>query len=665
MLGLVTTSSAFAQTAPPVSAPLIPREVLFGNPQRSGAKVSPDGTSLGFVAPRDGVLNVWVQPLVDGKPSGEPKPLTQSTTRPIRQWNFVPGSSQIVYLQDRGGDENFQIFAVDLASGAETCLTPWPGTRASILATDADHPHQVLVSVNNRDPAMFDAWRIDTRTGKGEMVFKNEGGWISMLPDKDWNVRLVTRMLPDGSLEAQMRETAAGEWKPFASWTFENSASSSPFVIAKDGKSVFVLDTSRTEAKNTGGLYEVTFAPKGEGQQWRLIETDPRCEPGDTLIDPKTNRPQAIAFEYLRSEWTPIDPAIAPDLATLKKVADGDFIITSRSDDDRYWTVAFVRDDGPVETYLYDRTSKNASFLFVSNDTLRGLPLVKMTPEVIKSRDGLDLVSYLTLPKGFVPGSSKPVPMVLFVHGGPWARDSWGYNPYHQWLANRGYAVLSVNFRGSTGFGKDFLNAGNRQWAAKMHDDLIDASNWAVAKGIADPKKIAIMGGSYGGYAALAGLTFTPDFFACAVDIVGPSNIVTLLQSIPPYWGPMKAMFEQRVGSLDDEKYLASISPITFVDRIQRPLLIGQGANDPRVKQAESDQIVAAMKKRNIPVTYVLFPDEGHGFARPENNMAFSAVTEAFLAKHLGGQYEPIGNDVSESSAQIPAGADLVPGLTK
>jgi dipeptidyl aminopeptidase/acylaminoacyl peptidase len=259
-----------------------------------------------------------------------------------------------------------------------------------------------------------------------------------------------------------------------------------------------------------------------------------------------------------------------------------------------------------------------------------------------------------------------PVPMILLVHGGPWGRDTWGYDSIHQLLANRGYAVLAVNFRASTGFGKKFVNAGNLEWAGKMHDDLIDAVNWAVKAKVADAKQVAIMGGSYGGYATLAGLTFTPDVFAAGVDIVGPSNLVTLLNTIPPYWTPQIELFTTRVGdhrTAEGRKFLESRSPLTFVDRIKKPLLIGQGANDPRVKQAESDQIVAAMKAKNIPVVYALFPDEGHGFARPDNNVAFMAIAEAFLAQHLKGRAEPIGDAFHGSSVTIPHGRDLIPDL--
>jgi dipeptidyl aminopeptidase/acylaminoacyl peptidase len=329
-----------------------------------------------------------------------------------------------------------------------------------------------------------------------------------------------------------------------------------------------------------------------------------------------------------------------------------------------------VRDDGPVSYYLYNRTAKAAKFLFTNRKSLEGQPLVKMIPLQIKSEDGLDLVSYLSLPKWSDPDGNgrpdKPLPMVLYVHGGPWERETWGYKSIHQWLANRGYAVLSVNYRGSTSFGKNFTNAGNLEWGGKMQRDLVDAVNWSIREGVADKDRIAIMGGSYGGYAALAGLTFTPDLFACAVDIVGPSNLITMTETIPPYWIPEFELWSKRVGDNRTEEGRALLrerSPLTHVDRIKKPLLIAQGANDPRVKRNESDQIVNTMNKKGINVTYILYPDEGHGFARPENSISFFAVAEAFLSKHLGGRFEPIGNDFNGSTITVLSGADQVPGL--
>jgi dipeptidyl aminopeptidase/acylaminoacyl peptidase len=377
-----------------------------------------------------------------------------------------------------------------------------------------------------------------------------------------------------------------------------------------------------------------------------------------------------VHFNYLRPEWLVLDPSVKPDFEYLKTVAEGEMQVTSGTLDDQKWIVAYLQDNGPTRYYFYDRQNKKATFLFVNRPTLEGLPLAKMHPVAIPARDGLELVSYLTLPMDSDPDGDgrpdRPLPLILNVHGGPWARDSWGFDPEHQFLANRGYAVLSVNFRGSTGFGKNFANAGNREWAGKMHDDLIDAVNWAVAQKIADKDKVCIMGGSYGGYATLVGVTMTPDIFACGVDIVGPSNILTLLSTIPPYWEPAKQQFKDRVGDYESDegkKFLTERSPLTYVEKIKKPLLIGQGANDPRVKQAESDQIVEAMQQKKIPVTYVLYPDEGHGFARPENRLSFYAVTEAFLAEHLGGRYQPIGDAFTGSSIEVPEGADQIPGL--
>jgi dipeptidyl aminopeptidase/acylaminoacyl peptidase len=368
----------------------------------------------------------------------------------------------------------------------------------------------------------------------------------------------------------------------------------------------------------------------------------------------------------------PLSAALKGDLEFLKKNTKGQFTIASRTEADDKWLVSVDAVTAPPATWLYERKTRRLTQLYVTRPELEGAPLAQMYPQEIKARDGLTLVSYLTLPKSVnAEGSgkaSKPVPMVLLVHGGPWARDGYGYNGYHQWLANRGYAVLSVNYRGSTGFGKNFISAGDLQWGRKMHDDLIDAVQWAVKSGVTSADKVAIMGGSYGGYATLAGLTFTPTAFACGVDIVGPSNLFTLLQTIPPYWEAGKQQFYKRMGdpTTDEGKaLLKERSPLNYAGNIQRPLLIGQGANDPRVNVAESDQIVAAMAAKKIPVTYVVFPDEGHGFARPNNNIAFNAVTENFLAKCLNGRSEPIGKSLKASTAQVKHGAEFAPGLSE
>jgi dipeptidyl aminopeptidase/acylaminoacyl peptidase len=404
-----------------------------------------------------------------------------------------------------------------------------------------------------------------------------------------------------------------------------------------------------------------------------MIAEDPRADISGVLAHPTEKTVQAVSFTYARTEWKILDAALKPDFDYLETVADGEIQITGRTLDDKRWTVAYLMDNGPVRFYLYERQpERKARFLFTSNRELEQLPLVKMHPHVIRARDGLSLVSYLSLPKWADPDGDgrpdEPLPMVLDVHGGPWARDDWGYDPEHQLMANRGLAVLAVNYRGSTGFGKEFLNAAEKQWAGEMHDDLIDAVNWAVRQGIARKDKVGIMGGSYGGYATLVGLTFTPDEFACGVDIVGPSNLVTLMENPPEYWYSFMPVMRMRVGdwqTQEGRKFLESRSPLFFVDRIEKPLLIGQGANDPRVKQSEADQIVEAMNADRIPVTYVLFHDEGHGFARPENRFAFYAITEGFLAKHLGSRYEPIGDAFRGANFSIPSGEDQVPGLSE
>jgi dipeptidyl aminopeptidase/acylaminoacyl peptidase len=420
--------------------------------------------------------------------------------------------------------------------------------------------------------------------------------------------------------------------------------------------------------RNTGALMALDL----DSAKQTLLAEDPRADVSDVVIHPTERRVQAVAFTHERKAWQVLDQSIEGDWATLRAIATGDVEVVSRTLDDRYWIVAYIMDDGPVRYYRYDRAGHNAQFLFTNREQLAGLPLAKMHPIVIPSRDGLNLVSYYTLP----PGSDRdgdgrphePLPTVLVVHGGPWARDTWGYNPWHQWLANRGYAVLSVNFRGSTGFGKAHINASTGEWGAKMHADLIDAVHWAIQHGIADPRRVAIMGGSYGGYATLVGLTFTPEMFACGIDIVGPSNLVTLLESIPPYWQPQVSLWTTRVGdhrTAEGRTFLTERSPLTCAHRIQRPLLIGHGANDPRVKQTESDQIVQVMQDKGIPVTYVLYPDEGHGFARPENRLSFNAVAEAFLSDCLGGRYQPIDDDLEGSSITVPWGAERVRGLTE
>jgi dipeptidyl aminopeptidase/acylaminoacyl peptidase len=586
--------------------------------------------------------------------------VTKDRVRGIRFFQWAHNGKHLLYIQDKGGDENWRLYSVDLTNGEILDLTPIEGVRAEIAAVSHRFPREIIVGLNDRDAQYHDLYRIDIGSGERYLVQKNPE-FAGFAIDDDYQVRLAMRMTADGGMEL-LKPALGGDWQSFIQISMEDMLPTYPVGFNKAGDVLFMSDC---RGRDTGALTALEM----ETGQVTVLAQDPRVDVSGFLVHPTENNIQAAAFTYERKQWTVLDEAIRADLDYLRTVADGEIEVWSRTLDDRLWVVHYVLDNGPVRYYLYDREAQEAKFLFTNRKDLERLPLSKMHPVVIRSRDGLDMVCYYTLPawcEGKIP--DLPLPTVLFPHGGPWGRDMWGYDPYHQWLANRGYAVLAVNFRASTGFGKAFINAGNREWGKKMHDDLIDAVDWAIEAGIAAADQVAIMGGSYGGYATLTGLTFTPEKFACGVDIVGPSNLVTLLETIPPYWAPTVEMFTIRVGDHRTEEgraFLASRSPLTYADRICRPLLIGQGANDPRVKQAESDQIVQAMQEKQIPVTYVLYSDEGHGFARPANNLSFNAVAEAFLAQHLEGRFEPVGDDFEGSTIAVPLGAEFVPGITE
>ena len=643
--------------------PLIPRKLLFGNPEKTQARLSPDGTQLSFLAPLDGVLNVFVGPVGDASAA---RPVTFDKQRGVRQHVWAYTGDDVLYLQDEGGDENWHLYRVNLSSGETLDLTPLDGVQAQVQHLSPEFPNEVLVLLNDRDPAAHDLYRIDVNTGERKIVLQNDEGFLELVSDEQFRVRFGVRMTLDGGSDIFQR-TEVDTWASYASVVLEDQLTTTPVGVA--GTTLYLLDS---RGRDTGALFDVDLA---NGDRTVLL-ADERVDVSDVLRHPRTQRVQAAAVDFEKKRWVALDPDIEADLAYLETVAEGVFDVVDRTLTDDAWIVAYRPDDGPTSYYLYERPGLKARFLFFDKPALEPVPLANMHPVVIPARDGLELMSYLTLPLNShensdpdgLPRPAQPLPLVLLVHGGPWGRDGWGFDPYHQLLANRGYAVLSVNFRGSTGFGKAFVNAGNLAWGREMHDDLLDAVAWAVAKGVAQADKIAIMGGSYGGYAALAGLAFTPDVFAAGVDIVGPSNLVTLLESIPPYWAPMLNMLATRVGDPRTEAgrtLLNERSPVNHADRIVKPLLIGQGANDPRVKRAESDGIVQALENNEVPVTYVLYPDEGHGFARPENALSFNAVVEAFLAQHLGGRFEPVGEDFAGSSLEVLSGLDGVPGLAE
>jgi len=646
-------------SAPPAATPLIERAKFFGNPTRTGGRISPDGRWISCVAPRDGVLNVWVAPVAE---IAQARPLTNEKVRPIRTTFWTPDSKTVLFINDKGGDENYLLYGVDIATGSQRSFTSFEKTRVEVIAISRQVKDRILVGLNNRDARWHDVYSLDLGSGKLTLIERNDG-YAGYVADEALTLRVAAKARDDGGTDYFRMTGGKVDPAPIAQVGLDDSQTTSPLGFTVDGRTLYWADS---RGRNTAALIAQDVASGNT----TLIAQDPRADIGGGLFDPKTGRIQAYSISYLKDEYVALDPAVKADLDTLRAEAKGGFTVTSRTDADDKWVVTVDRVTSPVSTWLYDRGTKRLTQLYVGRPELEGAPLVQMHPVEIKARDGLTLVSYLSVPKDVaVAGTgrpSRPVPMVLFVHGGPWARDGYGYNSVHQWLANRGYAVLSVNYRGSTGFGKNFISAGDLEWGRKMHDDLLDAVSWAQKSGIATPERVAIMGGSYGGYATLAGLTFTPTVFACGVDIVGPSNLFTLLQTIPPYWEAGKQQFYKRMGDQTTDTGRALLkerSPLNFADRIVRPLLIGQGANDPRVNVRESDQIVDAMAKKNIPVTYVVFPDEGHGFARPVNSIAFFAITESFLGKCLGGRAEPIGDAVKASSAEVKRGAEFAPGL--
>jgi dipeptidyl aminopeptidase/acylaminoacyl peptidase len=609
------------------TTPLIPREVLFGNPERASPGISPDGTRIAWLAPVDGVLNVWVGQIG----ADDAKPVTDDTDRGIRDYRWAHDDRHLLYVQDRGGDENWHLYAVDLEGGATRDLTPFDGVQAQLVATDKEFPDQVLVGLNKDNPELHDVYQLDLATGKLDLVASNPG-FIGWLADADLRVRCGVAPTPDGGLIVMVRGSEDAEWRQALQVGPEDALGTSPVAFSRDGNHLIMVSS---QDANAARLVRLDLAD-GDRQ---VIYADPRYDVESVVLHPDTHEPELVTVVRDRAEIEAVDPALAEELARIRAVHPGDPAFLGRDHDDRTWLLAFTADDGPVTYYAWDRAEQRATFLFVHRPELERYQLAGMEPFSFTARDGLEVHGYLSFP----PGASRSgLPTVLKVHGGPWYRDIWGFDPEAQWLANRGYLCVEVNFRGSTGYGKAFLNAGDREWGAAMHDDLVDAVRHVVERGWADPARVAIYGGSYGGYAALVGATFTPDLFRCAVDLVGPSNLKTLIESIPPYWKPMVALFNTRVGDPETEvDFLWSRSPLSKVDQIRIPVLIAQGANDPRVKQAESEQIVAAMRDKGIAYEYLLFPDEGHGFAKPENRLRFYAVAERFLATHLGGRHEP------------------------
>jgi len=619
---LCVGGSLFLYTQDQQETNLIPRELIFGNPVKASPRLSPDGTLLGFLAPdSNNVLNVYIQKIGSKE---APQQVTDDKKRGIRSFMWQYDGQHILYTQDRDGDENWHLYQTDIATRSSRDLTPFENVHAGIDAYEPQFPDQMLITLNRRDPELMDVYRLDLATGELKLDTENPGGVFGWTADHQLQVRASQKYLQDGTMSISVRDTIDAPWRQILAIA-PDETDGGVIGFTPDDKGLLLLSSV---GNNTSRLVALDIAT---GKTTVLAE-DARFDISGVMQHPVTDALEAYSVEAERYELRALDPDVAADFTFLSEALQAPFVVTSTDLQNQRWIVVVSTDLSPGRYYSYSRATRQIDFLFSSKPDLEKYQLSKMTPISFLAQDGMQLHGYLTLPVGSKP---ERLPTVLMVHGGPWSRDTWGFSPGVQWLANRGFAVLQVNFRGSTGYGKRYCNAGNREWGGRMHQDLLDGKSWLIEQGIADPARVAIFGGSYGGYATLAALAFTPDEFCCGVDVVGPSNLITLLETFPPYWSPLKARTDIRLGSLEnDGEFLRERSPLFKAHQIKRPLLIAQGANDPRVKQAESDQIVAAMRKNKQPVEYMLFQDEGHGFSRPENRLKFYEAAEAFLQKY-------------------------------
>ncbi|QRY45878.1 S9 family peptidase [Mycolicibacterium boenickei] len=616
---------------------LISVEDFFSPPERAAAKISPDGTRIAYLAPRKNRLNVWVQDLDGDAP---PRCVTADETRSVYIYEWTDDPRWLLYMQDNGGDENFHVYRIDLDNPgtAAVDLTPFPGARASFDLAKG-RPGKAIVQTNNRDPQLVDAYELDIATGELTLLAENPGNVITWLcaPNGDLFTNTLTA---DGDVEISQWDSATASLRTIKVYDgTDYPLGIFPVVISPDGTGIWL---GSNEGSDRTRLVRLDVATGVETE----VDSHPTFDLGNQMVLPspfilseRTGELIGSRFYGERQVIHAIDPNFAAVLENLTRLSEGDLAGISSDDSGQRWVVNFTHDRDPGVTYFYDHTTGESRLLFRPYPNLNSDSLAPMDPVTIPSRDGLELHSYLTLPVGIQP---TDLPMVLLVHGGPWSRDCWGFQPDVQMLANRGYAVLQVNFRGSTGYGKAFTKAAIGEFAGKMHDDLIDAVDWAVKQGYADRDKVAIFGGSYGGYASLVGVTFTPDVFAAAIDYVGISSLANFMRTLPNVARPFLATnWHLYVGDHNDpvqEADMLARSPITKVDQIRTPLLVVQGANDSRVVQAESDNLVEALRKRGIEVEYMVKEDEGHGFLNPDNQIDMYHAVERFLAEHLGGR---------------------------
>ena len=611
------------------TCPLIPREVFFGNDERKlNPQISPNGAWLAYSAPVNKVMNIWLRDL---NHYTKDMPLTSDNDRGIINFIWSYDNQSLYYLQDQGGNENWKLYGITLNNHIVIDYTPFENVQVRIVDYNKNYPDRMLIEINKRDSNAHDIYELNLKNAELNLLEKNPGRVIRWITDNELRVKAKLQLQQSGGYDLYVKNASNNSWRLLKSWSFEENQPQFHF-ISKDGTLLYAYDS---QGNNTSRLVTINMMT---GDTKTLYSDKTYDIEGPILLDQDTLELLGFSYNQDRIKWVFLNPEIENTFAYIRQLDDGDIIINSITLDNNTWVVAFIKDIGPATYWLFDRVQKKGTFLFDHQPLYKHYTLSAMQPITYQARDGLTIHAYLTLPCTY---KGEKVPLVLRVHGGPWERTEWGLNPEGQWFASRGYAVLQVDYRGSTGYGKAFVHAGDKQWGRSMQNDLTDAVHWAINSGIADPKHIAIYGTSYGGYAALSGAAFTPELYCCAVDTVGPSNIITLLNAAPSYLKVMLDNIYLRVGHPEkDKEYLEAVSPALHVENIKIPLLIAHGANDSLVKQAESEQIVAELKKKKMNYQYLLFADEGHGLVKPQNKLKFYKVAEKFLAQHLGGRNE-------------------------
>lgn len=610
------------------SSKLIPMRDFFRNPEKTAFTISPDGTHLAFMMPWNNRLNVHIQKIG----SSDITRITSATERDIAGY-FWANNNRIVYIKDKGGDENFHLYGVNIDGTNDKDLTPFDGVRVEVIDELEDFPEEMIISMNKNNPEVFDVYRINISTGEMKQIVRNPGNITSWMTDHAGKLRVA--MTTDGVNSSLLyRETEESDFTEIVKTNFKETLA--PLMFTFDNKNLY---TASNIGRDKIAIFE--FDPRLK-KEVKLIFEHNEVDVENLLSSKKRKVITGVTYTRAKREYTFWDDATKNDFTELQKQLPGyEIAVTGSNKDENKLLVRTYSDKTRGAYYYYESDTKKLLKLTDISPWLDENEMADMKPITYTSRDGLTINGYLTLPKGV---EAKNLPVVINPHGGPWARDNWGFNPEVQFLANRGYAVLQMNFRGSTGYGKDFWQKSFKQWGRTMQDDITDGVQWLIKEGIADPKRIGIYGGSYGGYATLAGMTFTPDLYACGVDYVGVSNLFTFMKSIPPYWKPYLDMIYEMVGHPEkDKEYLQSASPVFHVDKIKSPLFIAQGANDPRVVKSESDQMVEALKKRGIDVPYMVKDNEGHGFRNEENRFDFYNAMEEFFGKYLKGKVEKKG----------------------